>query len=96
VRGFDGFIRHDLQDTVLYYRFLPAPMADRLGPAFSKRSFFDTKLYGSQCFGKARGAEPGGGAHIADAHMVDADIADVEAAWRCLHGDAEMSLVQLA
>jgi hypothetical protein len=42
-----------------------------------------------------------GGADIADAHMDDADsddadIADVEAARRCLHGDAEMSLVQLA
>jgi hypothetical protein len=52
--------------------------------------------------GKATDAEPGvGGAdiadtHIADAHMDDADIADVEAEWRCLHGDAEMSLVQLA
>jgi len=42
-----------------------------------------------------------GGADIADAHMDDADwndadIADVEAAWRRLHGDEEMSLVQLA
>jgi hypothetical protein len=37
-----------------------------------------------------------GGADIADAHMDDANIADVEAEWRCLHGDAEMSLVQLA
>jgi hypothetical protein len=42
-----------------------------------------------------------GGADIANAHMDDADrddadIADLEAAWRCLQGDAEMSLVQLA
>jgi hypothetical protein len=48
-------------------------------------------------FWEATHAEPGGGgADMADAHMDDADIADVEAAWRCLHGDAEMSLVQLA
>jgi hypothetical protein len=72
-------------------------MADRGDPPFPGDRFLTQSPMVPLVLGKARGAEPGGGgADIADAHMDDADIADVEAEWRCLHGDAEMSLVQLA